>query len=137
MKSIAALLVLAVLLTGCEYTSKPSDLQQEKLVLDLMQNQRAQLAELLKKEHDDRALEKKNREAAEDIGRGHADLEKQQQEFAQNQKAAETLLAQEKAAMDAERCAAVRRGEIAAIARSAGCGRLRGTSPLSGPNYCR
>ena len=43
MKTFAALLILAVLLAGCEYRPEHKDLEREKLVLELMQTQRRSL----------------------------------------------------------------------------------------------
>ncbi len=101
MKSFTALVILAGLLAGCDYRPDRQDLQQEKLVLELMQTQRAQLAELVKKEKDEQILEKKNEAAAQDIARQRAAQESQRKEIDEKRKAAEMSIAREKGALSA------------------------------------
>ena len=103
MKSLAAISLFALLLAGCTTQEKPSDLQQEKLLLELMQSQRTQLADLMQQEKNLRALETKNEDTLADIQRQRAALEKRRQETAQNQKAAADALAAEKAALQRQR----------------------------------
>jgi uncharacterized protein YcfL len=69
MKALVTLpLALALLLTGCSKVEKTTqNLQQEKVLLDLMQVQQDQLTALTRKEQDLRTVEKRNQDALHDI----------------------------------------------------------------------
>lgn len=99
MKSLAALLPLVLLLGGCVKNDTRPDLQQEKLVLELMQAQRAQLATLMQEERNLQALKKENEEALASVAKQRAALDKDSRESSQRNKSAEDALAKEKAAL--------------------------------------
>lgn len=68
MKTLVPLLAFALLLTGCDKIEKTTqDLQQEKVLLELMQVQQDQLAALTQKERDLRASEKRSQDGLQDI----------------------------------------------------------------------
>ena len=88
---------------------KTSDLQQEKLVLDLMHAERRQLVALMREQKGVQALKEANQETILDIARQRAALEKREQDSSQREKAAADALAKQedcasegKAAIEAE-----------------------------------
>ncbi len=90
------------MLGGFKTNAKTGDLQQEKLVLDLMHAQREQLATLAEEEKSLGALQKKNQQTLLDIGRRRAALEKAERKLAGRTKAAQRSLADQKAALEAQ-----------------------------------
>ncbi len=96
---LAGLLVIA----GCSRYETTADLQQEKLLLDLMKTQNDQLVQLAQKESDLRGLAKKNEEALQDIARQRAALQTLQQEAAGKTRVAEEAIAKEKATLQTVR----------------------------------
>ena len=104
MKTLVPLLAFALLLTGCDKVERTTqDLQQEKVLLELMQVQQDQLTALTQKERDLRALEKRSQDALQDIEQQRVALQTLQKKEVQESQVARDAIAREQAAVRAER----------------------------------
>lgn len=104
MKSLVSLLVLALLLTGCSKVEKTTqNLQQEKVVLDLMQVQQDQLTALTQKERDLRALEKRSQDVLQDIEQQRIALRRIQKRGIEESQEARDAIAREQASIRTEK----------------------------------
>jgi hypothetical protein len=94
MKYYGMLLLLPLLIAGCAKSTEQGnlELQQQKLTLELMKSLRDQSSELIAKDHQLRALEKKNADTLADIDNRRSALQKMEQESAQRRDARQAAL---------------------------------------------